>query len=187
MTLDTEIFDNMLIGFSVKPDIDLFASRINYKCKKSVSYQPDPGAYAVDAFHLTWILLLCFPPFLHYSESIEKSNSRPGPLVVPHWPTQPSWPLLTHLLMARPFILPRRKDTLYLASKPEEHHPLHKTLTLLGYHLSEDSLLVKDFQRQLPVSSSKGGERAPGNSMHRTSSDGNCTVVNGKLIHFLRL
>ena len=33
-TLDTEIFDNMLAGFSVKPDIDLFASRINYKCKK---------------------------------------------------------------------------------------------------------------------------------------------------------
>ena len=33
-TLDTEIFDNMLAGFSVKPDIDLFESRINYKCKK---------------------------------------------------------------------------------------------------------------------------------------------------------
>ena len=43
----------MLAGFSVKPDIDLFASRINYKCKKYVSYQTDPGAYAVDAFHLT--------------------------------------------------------------------------------------------------------------------------------------
>ena len=64
-TLDTEIFDNMLIGFSVKPDIDLFASRINYKCKKYVSYQPDPGAYAVDAFHLSWkdFCFYAFPPF----------------------------------------------------------------------------------------------------------------------------
>ena len=121
-------------------------------------------------------------PFLHYSERIEKSNSRPG-----HWHSSgPSLAhttmvALTHLLIALPFILPRRKDTLYLASKPEEPHPLHKTLTLLGCYLSGDSLLVKAFQRQLPASSSKGGERALRNSMRRTSSDGNCTVVNGNI------
>ena len=189
--LDTEIFDNMLAGFSVKPDIDLFASRINYKCKKYVSYQPDPGAYAVNAFHLTWkdFCFYAFPPFCIIQKVLRKVtvDQATGILVVPHWPTQPWWPLLTHLLIAPPFILPRRKGTLYLASKPEEPHPLHKTLTLLGCHLSGNSSLVKDFQRQLPASFSKGGERALGNSMPRTSSDGNCTVVNGKLIHFLRL
>ena len=147
--LDTEIFDNMLAGFSVKPDIDLFASRINYKCKQYVSYQPDPGAYAVDAFHLPWkdFCFYAFPPFCIIQKVLRKVtvDQATGILVVPHWPTQPWWPLLTHLLIAPPFILPRRKDTLYLASKPEELHPLHKTLTLLGCHLSGNSLLVKAF------------------------------------------
>ena len=158
--------------------------------KKYVSYQPDPGAYAVNAFHLTWkdFCFYAFPPFCIIQKVLRKVtvDQATGILVVPHWPTHHGGPYL-HLLIAPPFILPRRKDTLYLASKPEEYHPLHKTLTLLGCHLSGDSLLVKDFQRQLPASSSKGGERALGNSMRRTSSDGNCTVVNGKLIHFLRL
>ena len=148
-TLDSEIFDNMLISFSVKPDIDLFASQINYKCKKYVSYQPDPGAYAVDAFHLTWkdFCFYAFPPFCIIQKVLRKVtvDQATGILVVPHWPTQPWWPLLTHLLIAPPFILPRRKDTLYLASIPEEPHLLHKTLTLLGC-----SLLVKAFQRHPP-------------------------------------
>jgi len=147
-TLDTEIFDNMLIGFSVKPDIDLFASRINYKCKKchinltrEHMHMHNPEGF----------LLLCFPPFLHHSERIEKSNSKPG-----HWhPSGPSLAhttmvALTYTLIAPTFLFPRRKDTLYLASKREEHHPLHKTLTLLECHLSGDSLLVKDFQRHPP-------------------------------------
>ncbi|KAK2551172.1 hypothetical protein P5673_027932 [Acropora cervicornis] len=36
------------------PDIDLFASRLNFKVEKYVSWHPDPGAYAVDAFSLSW-------------------------------------------------------------------------------------------------------------------------------------
>ena len=35
-------------------DIDLFAYRLNFKVKKYVSWHPDPGAYAVDAFSLSW-------------------------------------------------------------------------------------------------------------------------------------
>ena len=32
------------------PDIDLFASRLNYQVGRYVSWKPDPGAWAVDAF-----------------------------------------------------------------------------------------------------------------------------------------
>ena len=35
-------------------DIDLFAYRVNFKVEKHVSWHPDPGAYAVDAFSLSW-------------------------------------------------------------------------------------------------------------------------------------
>lgn len=36
------------------PDIDLFASRINAKCEKYVSWTKDPGLFAVDAFTISW-------------------------------------------------------------------------------------------------------------------------------------
>ena len=77
-TLDTEMFDNMLIGFSVNiylfTDIDFFASRINYKCKQYVSYQPFRGAYAVDAFHLTWkdFCFYVFHPFCIIQKVLRK-------------------------------------------------------------------------------------------------------------------
>ena len=77
-TLDTEIFDNMLIGFSVNIylfiDIDIFTSQINYKCKTYVSYQPDTGAYAADAFHLTWkdFCFSAFHPFCIIQKVLRK-------------------------------------------------------------------------------------------------------------------
>ena len=36
------------------PNIDLFASRLNYRLKPYVSYKPDPGTVAVDAFTVQW-------------------------------------------------------------------------------------------------------------------------------------
>lgn len=36
------------------PDIDLFASRLNKKCNKFVSWVRDPEAYKVDAFTFNW-------------------------------------------------------------------------------------------------------------------------------------
>ena len=36
------------------PDIDLFASRSNYKCNRYISWKQDPGSEAVDAFTLSW-------------------------------------------------------------------------------------------------------------------------------------
>ena len=54
-----------------EPDIDSFATRINYKCDKYVSYQPDPGAFAIDSFHISWekYFFLCFFPILYNPES----------------------------------------------------------------------------------------------------------------------
>ena len=62
--LDTEIFEQLL-AMTFIPDIDLFASRFNAKFPKSVSWHPEPGATAVDAFRVSWSNLKCyaFPPF----------------------------------------------------------------------------------------------------------------------------
>ena len=46
-------------------DMDLFASRVNAQLDKYVSWKPDPGAFAVDAFTLDWsgFRAVCFPLF----------------------------------------------------------------------------------------------------------------------------
>lgn len=36
------------------PDIDLFTSRLNAKTDCFVSWHPEPGAMAVDAFSISW-------------------------------------------------------------------------------------------------------------------------------------
>ena len=75
-----------------QPDVDLFASRLNYKCKRYVYFQPDPGSYAVNAFYIKWtnLAVYAFPPFCTIQKVLQKVQDRAtGLLVVPHWPTQP--------------------------------------------------------------------------------------------------
>ena len=47
------------------PDIDMFASRLNYQTLPYVAWGPDPQAIAADAFTLNWDfpLIYAFPPF----------------------------------------------------------------------------------------------------------------------------
>ena len=47
--LDMEIFQEIVCRFG-KPDIILFASRLNHKLEKHISLRPDLNAMAVDAF-----------------------------------------------------------------------------------------------------------------------------------------
>ena len=51
--LDMDIFQEIVCRFG-KPDIDLFASRLNHKLEKYISFRPDPNAMAVDAFSISW-------------------------------------------------------------------------------------------------------------------------------------
>ena len=62
--LDANIFQEIVDRFG-KPDIDLFASRLNHKLKKYVSFRPDPNAMAVDAFSMSWTkhYVYIFAPF----------------------------------------------------------------------------------------------------------------------------
>lgn len=59
-----------------QPDEDLFASRLNYKCKRYVSYQPDPGSYGVNAFCIKWtnLAFYAFPPSVLFRKFCKKSK-----------------------------------------------------------------------------------------------------------------
>lgn len=73
--------------------VDLFASRLNAKCKKFYSRFPDPEAKAIDAFTVSWKneRFYVFPPFALILRSLRKIiNERAiDTIVVPLWPTQP--------------------------------------------------------------------------------------------------
>ena len=132
-SLNQELFDAGIHRLSVKPDIDLFASRLNYRLNRYVSYKPDPGALAVDAFTIQWsqYLFYAFPPFSMIMRTLQKihRDQATGLLVVPFWPTQAWWPSLTRMLIQEPLVIPSRKNTLLLPQDPNAVHPLYTKWT----------------------------------------------------------
>ena len=126
------------------PDIDLFASRVNNQMERYVSYRPDPGAVAIDAFSLSWKTLnfYAFPPFSVIGRTVQKIQQEraTGILVVPDWPTQPWYPVLNKLLCSPPVRLHGRHRLLLLPSEPQAIHPLiqKRHLNLLVCKISGD-------------------------------------------------
>jgi hypothetical protein len=51
--LRPELFQRIL-EYHLHLTVDLFASRLNNKLSKYVSRKPDPNAFAINAFSLTW-------------------------------------------------------------------------------------------------------------------------------------
>lgn len=187
-TLDRTIFRDCINAAKVEPNIDLFASRINHQLQPYVSWHPDPGAVAIDAFHLSWkqYVPYMFPPFSLISRVLQKIQQEKvqGIIIVPKWPTQTWWPVLMRMLVDNPVLLPKRKKLLFLPSSPEKIHPLYPKLELLMCHLSGDHLKAKEFRQKLPESLCSPGDRAPQPSTKLTTRSGNHSAVDGKLIPF---
>ena len=83
-------------------DVDLFASYLNHKLQKYVSWKRDPFACHIDAFTMSWagINAYIFPPFSLISKVLAKvqiDQPRNVLLIVPQWRTQPWWPIVTSL------------------------------------------------------------------------------------------
>ena len=132
--LKPSLLHDALSNLGFKPDIDLFASRLNKKFEKYCSYKPDPGALHIDAFSISWnrTNICCFPPFSCILQVLQKiiQEKAEGILVVPNWATQPWFPLLEQVLVKQPILLPPSKQTLVLPARPTEIHPLHQKLEL---------------------------------------------------------
>ena len=72
--LSAPIFQRIVALFG-KPDIELFASRLNAQVEDYVSWKPHPMAKFVDAFT---IFLLCLSSILSCFRVCTENNSRPG-------------------------------------------------------------------------------------------------------------
>ena len=96
----------MRTSLSFCPHIDLFASRINYQLEKYVSFKPDPGAFAIDAFTPDWanLKLYAFPPFNVIPMVLRKiqADKATGIYVFLNWPTQAWFPKATAMFAAGP-------------------------------------------------------------------------------------
>ena len=95
--LVAEVFNKIeqRMGYS---DIDLFASAKNHKITQFISYMPEKGAVAVNAFSVTWnyALHFAFPPFSIIGRVIQKlcEDNAELILVAPLFPSQPWFPAM---------------------------------------------------------------------------------------------
>ena len=150
------------------PEIDLFASRLNYQLDQFVSWRPDPLCTAVDAFTLNWndwnyIYIFC--PFSLMGKVVQKLrlDQAEALLILPYWPSQPWFSTVGKMLLDHPLILPRQLDLLTLPGT-QELHPLRDTLRLLACRVSGASWPHRSAAQQLSDSyCPPGGKVRKGN------------------------
>ena len=186
--IEPNVFQELCDVFT-KPDIDLFASRINAQLSNYVSWRPDPEAQATDAFGITWNYNLHygFPPFSVIGQTIRKIQRDRANflLIAPLWPTRPWFSRALQLLADFPYLLPKR--CLHLPQDPDKQHPLSHKLVLVALPLSGIRWRSIDFRQKLPSSSSVLGEPGHTDNMGVISKDGCRFVVADRLIHFRHL
>lgn len=134
--LSDDAFSQIIKKFG-KPSVDLFASRLNNKCESYVSWNQDPGAYAINAFTLSWnnTYFYAFPPFSVILKLLRKivSDKAEGIVVVPLWPTQPWYPLFNKLLISDVLTFQPEDNALLF---PFNSHQTHPRVTLMAGRLS---------------------------------------------------
>lgn len=130
--LNQNIFEEIINTFYT-PDVDLFASRINKKLDKYVSWRPDPHAMAVDAFSLSWgkEKFYMFPPFSIISkvECKIRQDKASGILIVPDWPSQVWYPRVVKLAQKKMRFSPSEKN---LKHPTKTEHPCSNKMAILA-------------------------------------------------------
>ena len=152
-SLDSVVFDSVLALWGPF-QIDLFASRLNFKVANYVSWKPDPGATFINAFLMNWQhhYFYAFPPFSLISTCLQKieQDQASGVLLVPVWKTQP-WFTILHLLIDKPRLLPQ---SMALLVQPHSNalHPLRNPMRLMACKVSGKLSSREAFQEKLQKS-----------------------------------
>ena len=182
-SLADDIFHQICEEFG-KPDIDLFASRLNYKIKPFCSWTPEPGAAYVDAYTVNWEkfnLPYIFPAFsqlptvLQHLEQFQQEVI----LVAPWWPTQSWFATMARLVASIPRIIKVKPKTLVLKHDLTQQHPLVGKLHLIAVKLSSKDTVVEDFLSQYQRSCLGLGKKVLDNNMESTLNSGINIVCRG--------
>jgi hypothetical protein len=136
--LDSRIFQE-IVKLSRTPQIDMFASRLNYQVEPYIAWMPDPWALAIDAFSISWkdYYIYAFPPFSLLNRVLQRMRKEEveGIIVAPSWTTQTWYPLLGRMSVQPPMEMPWTPHVLTLPYK-EGAHPLGRELRLKAWFLS---------------------------------------------------
>ena len=166
-----------------KPEIDMFATRLNHKCKRYVSWHPDPYAEAVDAFSVDWSskLLYIFPPFCLISKVLQKieQDKANAIIIVPLWTTQPWWSKLIRLLTTCPLYFSRNRESLTHPVKDPDSLPRMLLLTCL---ISWQPSKRMNYHQKHKTSLCVHGANPPPNSTKLISLGGKNLQLHGKSI-----
>ncbi|XP_060565442.1 uncharacterized protein LOC132724583 [Ruditapes philippinarum] len=169
------------------PEIDMFASRLNYQLLKYVSWKPDAEACFVDAFSLDWskMFMYIFCPFSLVGRVLQKLRQDQAEciMLVPLWPTQNWWNNFLEHLIEIPYIVPVTGKVLQIPFT-DKIHPLVGKLNLFISRLSGNRLKVETFQRGLPTLSCPYGNVQHKINTQFTLKNGFSSVMKNKLIQF---
>ena len=148
-----------------RPDIDLFASRVNHQIPEFVSWRPEMNAMAIDAFNLTWNYYLgyLFPPFSLIPLCLKKIQRDQAEciLIAPVWKSRPWCPILLSVLSHQPLLLPQSRFLLQLPGTNKIHtFCTQKSFRLAAWKILGKGYKVKDLLRRFPTFSSPHGEKA---------------------------
>ena len=134
------------------PWVDLFASRLNHQVSRYVSRFPDPGAWATDAFQITWPEELVFanPPFGLVGRVLKKQSQSPGEmiLIAPLWRSAPWFPELLTRTSSPPILLPRIEELFLPVSKGHQLPVGNPLWRVAAWKISPASSGAKDSQRR---------------------------------------
>jgi hypothetical protein len=116
------------------PQVDLFATNINHKLPLFVTPFPQPGAWQVNAFSISWegIFSYAFPPWVILKEVLQKvwDDQAEIILVAPGWNSRSWYPLLLKMSIVNPIPLPEWEN---LLSQPQSG-AMHQNLSILNLH-----------------------------------------------------
>ena len=184
-SLDLEVYKRLERVFGPF-DLDLFATRLNAKCRKFFAWKPDPEALAIDALAHNWhgINSYAFPPFSLITRVTQKISLDQAEvtLIAPQWPTQTWFAPILQLLISPPVVLPPEPHLLRLPQDLTAVHPLHRKLRLTAFRLSGNISKVQAFRQTLHPSLSSHGESRPGASTSLTGLSGQNFAVDGLMI-----
>ena len=114
--LSKEMFKKLIEHFPGL-EIDLFASHLNNKLPRYVSWLSDAKATYCDAFSLDWskFYAYAFPPFNLIGKVLRKVEMDESDLllIVPEWPSQYWFAKIRDMLCEEPFYFPRSSRTIY--------------------------------------------------------------------------
>jgi len=137
-SLNSNYFRHIEIEFGV-PEIDLFASYLNFKCRKFISWHPDPSSSSVDAFTISWtgIKFYAFPPFCLIPRVLRKirNDKARGIVVAPLWNSQPWYPMYMAMKVSDVVLIGPHVDLMNcpVTNRP---HPMSSSIWLMAAVLS---------------------------------------------------